>query len=86
MDKINWLFDLDIQALKHAFDMKMVVNDRMHFCVRLNIKNEREYDLNGQRKDRHQIEIDGEGHQLENHQIYYFENCTYNLESEPSVD
>ena len=57
MTKIPWLFDLDIKALRENLDMKMVINDRMHFCIRLNLKNEREYhtdgEVFGERKERH---------------------------------
>lgn len=82
ISKINWLFDLDFETLTLNLDIKMVVNDRMHFCIRLNLKNERDNSPDGERKERHQIEIDGDGHEQEHYQIYYFENCTLNLETD----
>ena len=53
MSKIHWLFDLSLEDLTNNLDIKMVVNDRMHFCIRLNLKNKREYYRNGDRKERH---------------------------------
>jgi hypothetical protein len=53
MSKIHWLFDLSLEDLTNNLDIKMVVNDRMHFCIRLNLKNKREYYRNGERKERH---------------------------------
>jgi hypothetical protein len=53
LQKIGWLFDTDLEALVMNMDMKMVINDRMHYCVRLNLKNKRDNEPNGERKERH---------------------------------
>ena len=39
LQKIFWLFNLEFEELINNLDMKMVVNDRMHFCIRINLKN-----------------------------------------------
>ena len=39
LQKIFWLFNLEFEELTNNLDMKMVVNDRMHFCIRINLKN-----------------------------------------------
>ena len=63
LQHLDWLFNASLEDFQNTIDTKLVVNDKMHFCVRINKKTDKEYDLQkGKRKDRHEIEMKNSDH------------------------
>ena len=63
LQHLDWLFNASLEDFQNTIDTKLVVNDKMHFCVRINKKTAEEYDLQkGKRKDRHEIEMKNSDH------------------------
>lgn len=58
---LEWLFEADLETFEMEIDTKIVVNDKMHVCVRINKKTCKEYDENGERFDRHKCQLNYEG-------------------------
>lgn len=56
-EEIDWINASEFQSLKNEIDFQFIVNDKMDVCIKIFKKDEREYDSNGQRLDRHQIEM-----------------------------
>ena len=56
LENLSWLFESDFNAFTEKVDMKLVINDKMHFCVRISRKVDNEYDSEGVRLPRHQID------------------------------
>jgi len=81
LENLEWLFEADIEDYMEAsIDMKVVINDKMHFCCRINKVNSKEYNDEGERYDRHQCGLNyGDDCTQEDYQVYYFENCIHNL-------
>ena len=57
LEKLEWLFETGLEEFMETVDMKLVINDKMHFCVRINRKVKQEYDEEGMRKSRHSIDL-----------------------------
>jgi hypothetical protein len=57
LEKLDWLYTHNLEQFKESIDIKLVINDKMHFCVRLSKKNDTEFNSDGDRLPRHTIDL-----------------------------
>ena len=56
LENLDWLFEAEIDDFRELIDLKVVINDKMHICCRINKINEKEYNHRGERLERHECQ------------------------------
>ena len=73
LKKLGWIYHLK-RGTMNEIDIQTTINDNKDVCVRICYKERSQYDKNGVRYDRHDIESKLSDSTLDNAELFYFEN------------